>query len=71
MFQLSILCKYKAVKMNKGDENGTEEDNQEKEEDSQEDTVNVVTCKEDLNPFFVQSDHSINKVHFSEVNSFL
>lgn len=55
-------------KMDKRNENETEQSNQGREEIPREETVNVITCKEDLNPFFEQSDHSINKVHFSEVN---
>lgn len=54
--------------MDKRNENETEQSNQGREEIPREETVNVITCKEDLNPFFEQSDHSINKVHFSEVN---
>lgn len=57
--------------MDKKDENETEENNQGREEISREETVNVITCKENLNPFFEQSNCSINKVHFSEVNSFI
>lgn len=68
MFRSSFSRECKVIKMDKRDENKTEEGNKEKEEDSHEETINVITCKEDLNPFFEQSDHSINKVHFSEVN---
>ncbi|EFN73248.1 Ribonuclease H2 subunit A [Camponotus floridanus] len=53
--------------MDEKDENETEENNQGREEIPREETVNVIACKEDLNPFFEQSNHSINKVHFSEV----
>ncbi|XP_014473091.1 PREDICTED: ribonuclease H2 subunit A [Dinoponera quadriceps] len=38
-----------------------------KEEDSCEEAVNGITCKEDLTPLFERIDHSVNKVHFSEV----
>lgn len=54
--------------MDKRDENGTEKSNEGREENPREETVNVIACKKDLKPFFEQSDRSINKVHFSEVN---
>lgn len=68
LFQSCFLRECKAIKMDKRDENGTEESDQEQEEDSQKETINVITCREHLSPFFEQSDHSINKVHFSKVN---
>lgn len=64
---IEYLRECRAIKMDKRDENGTEESNQEREENPREETINVITCK-DLNPFFEQTDRSINKVHFSEVN---
>jgi hypothetical protein len=43
---------------------------QEKEKNSHKEIINSITCKEDLTSFFEGSDHSVNKVYFSEVNKY-
>lgn len=54
--------------MNGKDENTTGIDNQEEElEVSHKEATDGITCKKDLTSIFEQSDHSVNKVHFSKV----
>lgn len=57
--------------MSEKDENSIRNGNREDEKDLCKEAINGVVCKEDLQPFFRRSDHSVNKVHFSEVNIFI
>lgn len=40
----------------------------EEEKDLRREEITEIVRKEDLTPFFQQSDHSVNKVYFSQVN---
>ncbi|XP_011638541.1 ribonuclease H2 subunit A [Pogonomyrmex barbatus] len=53
--------------MSEKDESATKNSDRENEKDLCRGAINGIVCREDLHPFFEQSDHSINKVHFSKV----
>jgi len=57
--------------MNEKNDNTIESDNREGEKDLCKEIINGIVCREDLYQFFGHNDHSINKIHFSEVNSFI
>ncbi|EZA55871.1 hypothetical protein DMN91_010726 [Ooceraea biroi] len=53
--------------MNEKDKTEMEADSQVEEEGLRKEEIKKIIRKEDLTPFFEQSDHSVNKVYFSEV----
>lgn len=54
--------------MDEKEEDAAENVDRVKDEDSCKKAVIGITCKEDLTPLFEQSDHSVNKMYFSEVS---
>lgn len=71
LVSIEFLCRYKTVKMNEKNENSMKNGNREENKDLCEEAINGIACREDLHPFFERSDRSINKVHFSAVNTFI
>lgn len=58
--------------MNEESESSIKNGNPGKErKDLCEEAINGISCREDLHLFFERIDHSINKVHFSAVNTFI
>jgi len=54
--------------MNEKNDTKMEVDNQKEKEDLRKKETERIVRKEDLIPFFEQSNHSVNKIYFSEVS---
>lgn len=57
--------------MDEKDEKAIKNGNRKEEKDLCKEIINGILCRKNLHPFFEHSNHSINNVYFSKVNTFI